>query len=186
MRQQLQLLDPFVPVFNANTAVIQWLNGETDAAITTLDDLPPGNAFRGYFLAKIYASAGRYDESADVLREAPFDYAPGVRDEAVRVLRTAPAAVASPQSLPRFGNMEFVYLHVGAVDRVLEFYEDNLRAGQALNIATASLWHSSYAPVRKTERFRMYVRNAGLVDYWRAKGWPEFCRPTTGDDFSCD
>ena len=29
------------------------------------------------------------------------------------------------------------------------------------------------------------VRKAGLVDYWRAKGWPEFCHPTIGDDFVC-
>jgi hypothetical protein len=25
----------------------------------------------------------------------------------------------------------------------------------------------------------------GLVDYWRAKGWSEFCHPTSGDDFAC-
>jgi hypothetical protein len=25
-----------------------------------------------------------------------------------------------------------------------------------------------------------------LVEYWRAKGWPQFCHPTTGDDFVCE
>jgi hypothetical protein len=40
--------------------------------------------------------------------------------------------------------------------------------------------------VRKTERFKTHVRGLGLVDYWRTKGWPQFCRPTTGDDFVCD
>ena len=50
----------------------------------------------------------------------------------------------------------------------------------------AMLWHPSYAPVRKTERFKAYVRKAGLVDYWRASGWPEFCRPIGADDFVCD
>jgi hypothetical protein len=60
------------------------------------------------------------------------------------------------------------------------------------------LWHPSYAPARKTERFKAFARNAGLVDYWRAKGWPEFCRPVTperasakagpmgADDFACE
>ena len=43
-----------------------------------------------------------------------------------------------------------------------------------------------YAPVRKTERFKAFVRNAGLVDYWRAKGWPDLCRPMGADDFVCD
>jgi hypothetical protein len=39
--------------------------------------------------------------------------------------------------------------------------------------------------VRKTERFKNHVRGLGLVEYWRANGWPEFCHPTTGDDFEC-
>ena len=26
----------------------------------------------------------------------------------------------------------------------------------------------------------------GYVEYWRAKGWPDLCHPTTGDDFACD
>jgi hypothetical protein len=33
------------------------------------------------------------------------------------------------------------------------------------------------APVRKTEHFKALARNNGLVDYWRERGWPEFCRP---------
>jgi hypothetical protein len=28
--------------------------------------------------------------------------------------------------------------------------------------------------------------NAGYVDYWRARGWPDLCHPTTGDDFVCN
>jgi hypothetical protein len=30
------------------------------------------------------------------------------------------------------------------------------------------------------------MRKAGYVDYWKATGWPEFCRPTISDDFACD
>ena len=41
-------------------------------------------------------------------------------------------------------------------------------------------------PVRKTERFKALVRKAGLVDYWRARGWPDLCRPMGADDFVCD
>ena len=40
--------------------------------------------------------------------------------------------------------------------------------------------------VRKLERVKVFVRKAGFVDYWRAKGWPESCHPTIGDDFVCD
>jgi hypothetical protein len=40
--------------------------------------------------------------------------------------------------------------------------------------------------MRKTERFKTYVRNVGLVDYWRARGWPDLCRPVGAEDFVCD
>ncbi len=91
-----------------------------------------------------------------------------------------------PQTLPRLGDMSFVYLHVGAPNRALEFYERNVDVGYSTAATTGYLWHPSYAPVRKTERFKAYVRKAGLVDYWRARGWPDLCRPVGTDDFVCD
>ena len=30
------------------------------------------------------------------------------------------------------------------------------------------------------------TRKAGLVDYCRASGWPDLCRPMGADDFVCD
>jgi hypothetical protein len=48
------------------------------------------------------------------------------------------------------------------------------------------LWHPSAAPIRKVERFKALVRKIGYVDYWRTKGWPEFCRPVGADDFVCE
>jgi hypothetical protein len=48
------------------------------------------------------------------------------------------------------------------------------------------VWHPSYAPVRKTQQFKSYVRYWGVVDYWRARGWPDLCRPVGADDFVCD
>ncbi len=50
----------------------------------------------------------------------------------------------------------------------------------------ALLWHPSYSDLRRTERFKAFVRADGLVDYWRVKGWPEFCRPMGADDFVCE
>ena len=44
----------------------------------------------------------------------------------------------------------------------------------------------SFAAIRKTGRFKNFVRNAGYVDYWRANGWPDLCRPMGTDDFACD
>ena len=38
----------------------------------------------------------------------------------------------------------------------------------------------------REKAFKAFARNAGLVEYWRAKGWPEFCRPIGVDDFVCE
>ena len=29
------------------------------------------------------------------------------------------------------------------------------------------------------------ARDLGLVEYWRARGWPAQCRPLSGNDFTC-
>jgi len=35
------------------------------------------------------------------------------------------------------------------------------------------LWRPVLADVRKLAGFKELVRREGLVDYWRANGWPE-------------
>ncbi len=98
----------------------------------------------------------------------------------------APEAVASPQNVKHLGALDFVYLFVGAPSQVLGYYENNVKAGWMANTNTLFFWHASLAPARKTERFRALVRANGMVEYWRAKGWPPQCLPTTGDDFECN
>ena len=187
LRQRLQALEPFVPVFNLFTAAILWLNGQNDAAIAMLKALPPNAAIPAYSLAEIYAAAGRYGEAADAILMTPSGfYLPGIVETAARLLRTAPAPAAAPQSLPRLGQLSFVYLYVGAPGRALEPAEDNLAAGVGITPAMIYIWHSSAAGLRKTERFKAYVRKVGLVDYWRVRGWPDLCRPMGADDFVCD
>jgi hypothetical protein len=68
----------------------------------------------------------------------------------------------------------------------MQAYEDGLAGGVPLIQSFVLLWHPSYAPVRKTERFKAHVRAFGLVDYWRTKGWPDLCRPVGADDFECN
>jgi TolB-like protein len=180
-RQQLRELDPFVPVYNRATANVLWLTGQDEAAIALYNRDPTGGNTE-LQLARIWAAMGRYAEAADsVQRMNAAAYPTGVIAEAIRLLRTAPAA-APPQSLPRLGILGFVYLHVGAPERALDFYEDGFFIPPDFSL----LWHPSYAPVRKTDRFKALMRKVGLVDYWRAKGWPDLCRPVGADDFVCD
>ena len=195
IRQQLRALEPFVPTYNRFTAIDLWVDGQNDGAIAILLAQPPDAFNRSTFLAMIYASMGRYTEAANLLANVPPEQIgnvpPGqigaaVTKEAARLLRTAPLSTPAPQSLPQLGALSWVYLHVGAPERALEPFERDVAIGLPNPVPAPWVWHPSWAPVRKTERFKAYVRALGFVDYWRAKGWPQFCHPTTGDDFECN
>ncbi len=185
MRRLLDL-EPFVPTFTANAAGVLWLNGQDDAALSAIERLPVGTT-RQVQGSVIYASLGRYRDAAGFLDAIPAGaFLPGTVETAARLLRSAPNKVASSNALPSLGVLSFVYLYVGARDRSLDAYAERVAAGYSEAITTAFLWHPTYAAVRKTERFRDFVRASGLEEYWRARGWPKFCQPTGGDDFVCN
>jgi tetratricopeptide (TPR) repeat protein len=130
MRERLQTLEPLVPIYNMTSAILLRLNGQNDAAIKSFRDFPADFAYGKIFLSETYAALGRFGDAANTLSEIPPQaFLPGTVTEAVRLLRSAPAAAAAPQRLPRLGILEFVYLHVGAANRVLEYQEGNIEAG---------------------------------------------------------
>jgi hypothetical protein len=106
-------------------------------------------------------------------------------EEASNLLRSAQKPVALPQSLPKLGIYDWVYFYVGAPERYLDSYEDSLKLSY-FGSEAIYLWAPPYKAVRQTERFKKFVRDAGFVDYWRAKGWPDLCHPVGTDDFACD
>jgi hypothetical protein len=94
---------------------------------------------------------------------------------------------AAGQALPAFdGPLSFVYLYLGEPDRVLQPAERAATIRPGLNAALPYLWSPEVAPARKTERFKALMRKAGVVDYWKVRGWPDMCHPTIGDDFACE
>lgn len=187
IKRRVLQLEPFVPAFSATSADVLWLNGQNESAIALLKTLPPTGVIPATNLARIYTSMGLYSDAADSLLSLPAGtYPPGTVQQAARLLRTAPATLQSPQNVPDLGELSFVFLHVGAPERALEPNEARLEGSYSVAIRVAHLWHPSYASLRKTNRFKAFARKAGLTDYWRDKGWPEFCRATSGDDFACD
>ena len=185
--RQLQAVEPFVPIFNRWTALYLWVDGQTDAALALINASPPDAPNRSADLAMIYASMGRYSEAADLLEKAPpGNNTPEMFKEAARLLRMAPVAAPVPSRLQRLGTLDWVYLYAGAPERAIETNEYGLKSGFAGAAGIPLIWHASYAPLRKTERFKAYVRALGLVDYWKAKGWPPQCHALGADDFVCN
>jgi hypothetical protein len=144
---------------------------QVQAALRILEAEPPGIE-----LAQAYAAEGRYAEAADSLLAFKSNLYPRASlEDAARLLRSAAAK----------GSLGFVYAHVGAPERVMEWPESVLKLYFPV-AALIPLRSPDYAPVRKTERFKKLMRDARLVDYWRERGRPDLCRPTAGDDFVCD
>src|SRR5258708_26197446 len=94
----------------------------------------------------------------------PTNYLPGMTDAAAKLLDSAPARATSPESLTKLGNLGFAYMHVGAPERVMEFYEDEVRGGYFQPISTTWFWHPSYDAVRKPACFQAFPPAAALVD----------------------
>jgi hypothetical protein len=178
-------VEPYVPAFQGVTARLLFADGQTDAALAILD-----KQRGGLLRPQIYASQGRYREAADVLQA----YGNTIRDPdpvfsdklttAVRLLRNAPAA-APPNDRPELGFFDWVYLYAGAPERFLFAYEKGVQMGYLSGGNGGLQWVPAYSEIRKTERFKTYIRDAGILAYWRAKGWPDGCHPTTADDFEC-
>jgi tetratricopeptide (TPR) repeat protein len=191
LRQKLRTLEPFVPIFNIVTAAIMRDNGQQQAAISILEPIPADAAagyYRNLILAQAYAADGRYAEAADTVLSMRTDLVSRRSvEDAARLLRLAPTTGSAARELPLLeGELSFVYAHVGAMDRVLEFPERTVELNNVSVNGIRFLWLPEMAPARKTERFKAAMRASGLVDYWRARGWPDLCRPLDTDNFVCD
>ena len=175
-------VDPFSPGPAVPLVEERWLNGQNDDAIALAKTLAP--RLRAPLLAIIHASQGRFVDAAEALNELKDD---PLAVQAAELLRSAPAKTAATNNLPRFGGaFEWVYLYTSAPDRALDNYQRRADANYFGSPNSARVWHPSYAPLRKTTRFKELMKKAGMVDYWRAKGWPDLCRPMGTDDFVCD
>jgi tetratricopeptide (TPR) repeat protein len=188
MRLRLREQEPLVPVYNWILGDVLWESGRSDEAITILKDLP-ATLYPRFFLAEIYASMGRYGEAADALQQVPLGFfLPGQLEEAIRLLRGVPGEKPASERIQLSnGFFGFVYLRTGTPERALDWFEALVDAGfPALGNAQRLLLSPLYTSVLKADRAKMLMRKIGLVDYWRARGWPDLCHPTTGDDFECN
>ena len=189
IRQKVQSLEPFVPVYKRERAITLLNLGQTQAAIELLQQIPRDTRAVPSLLAFALSAAGRFEEAADILMSLP---GPAPRPSqadmkaAARLLRSAPKFVTSPQDQPDLHGFNFVYLFVGAPDRAMADPERDLAIKGAPRPAIGRIWGPAFAAARKTERFKNFVRNAGMVGYWRKHGWPDLCHPVGSNDFACN
>ncbi len=71
---------------------------------------------------------------------------------------------------------------VGAGERAARFALDHIN--ELGGNDWFSLWRAEAGSMRASAEFREIVSRLGLVDYWRATGWPDRCQPQ-GDGIAC-
>ena len=193
-RERVHLLEPLVPLFNRLRAVVIAANGNLDSGVTEGERLCSGCLL---FLSPAYAQQGRFTEAADMLLHPPPEdsgfarprivgpFADPLISAAAQVMRAAAMRAEAPVKLPDFySELSFVYAYTSTPERMLDWPEKDLQDGPRNQLSW--VWWPTPSSVRKTQRFKTLVRNAGLVDYWRARGWPDLCRPVGAGDFTCD
>jgi serine/threonine-protein kinase len=191
IEQRAVALDPFIPNLKVAGADLLWHTGQKDSAIKLLTSMMD-NPNAPVVLAMNYAADRHYADAADALEagvkargELPQNQG-SQWQAAAAILRTAPARVPQGQDFPILGRMDWVYLYVGAPEEALEHYESDVLTGMFGGPAAFPwLWKPEYAAVRKTARFKALMKNSGRVDYWRQRGWPDFCHPVGNSDFEC-
>jgi hypothetical protein len=60
--------------------------------------------------------------------------------------------------------------------------------GEELRVSTTritALWYPVMSGIRQSQGFKDLVTDLNLVEYWRAYGWADACRPLGEDDFDC-
>jgi TolB-like protein/class 3 adenylate cyclase len=85
-----------------------------------------------------------------------------------------------------FWDLSFVSMwaaYFGDPEFAMEALEKGVKT-HASGMAIA--WWPVMREVRQLHRFKKFVREIGLVDYWNEFGWPDLCHPVGDDDFKCD
>jgi hypothetical protein len=103
------------------------------------------------------------------------------REMAVSTLR---AAYADSDSLwpTKLTDIAILAAYFGDEELALQTIRKEARLGSP---RFGVVWYPLMVDVRKLQGFKELVTELNLVEYWRAREWPDLCRPLGADDFEC-
>jgi TolB-like protein/DNA-binding winged helix-turn-helix (wHTH) protein len=88
----------------------------------------------------------------------------------------------SLQWIRKFHDLAMWAAYFGDPQFALQAKGEEVRANV---LRMSSLWYPVMSDVRRLPEFRQLVTELNLVEYWRAYGWADACRPLGDDDFEC-
>jgi len=125
-------------------------------------DFERGHPSAGDFMRRIKPLLDRPDQALVVLRESAAD--------------------------PKNKSVVFMsqwFAWLGDNETALQMLRRDLTVPAVRYAVLWAIWEPGLAGMRKLPGFQQLVRELGLVDYWRKYGWGDYCKPTTGEDFTC-
>jgi len=194
VRERQHVLEPLIPIYNFLRAETLAANGQVEQALSDWLAVAPKNSAGHPLGLRVILPAlvqlGRYDDAIARLSNDTGERGPVLgpldreqAEAAANVLRAVANKSPPPTRLPDFdGEVSFIYAYA-APERILDQVANDIKSGHA---PLRYVWWPTPSSLRKTERFKTLMREAGFVDIWRTRGWPDLCRPVGTDDFACD
>ncbi len=82
----------------------------------------------------------------------------------------------------KFHDIAMAAAYIGDPEFALTVKIEEIRANPS---RIAAIWYPVMSEVRRLPAFKDFVTEINLVEYWRAYGWADVCRPLDEDDFEC-
>jgi TolB-like protein/DNA-binding winged helix-turn-helix (wHTH) protein len=194
MLERARAEDPLVPMNAVFLARAYLSHGNTEAALAEVErglgmgGMKQGFGNWGFWIALSQDDRPGIERWLQLLRESPDG-----TGRLSRVLGMAPFLDSPSDALAEIRRIaalddpnDRVVLalwaaHIRAPELSLELMAKESRNGESI----PALWLPLMRDVRKLPAFKELARKAGLVDYWRAYGWPDYCKPVGAGDFNC-
>lgn len=191
--QRSRATDPLSPVAAAHLATAYAAAGDTNAALAETDRIVAlGHSsvvLHGNAMLVALATHDR-DEIRKRVRARDGGNPDPINEAMLEHLDDAAAARAELRRIAALP-AQYDFLRTVVIAHWAAYFDDPELALEQLrtiahgNVDEGLLWRPVLASVRRLPAFKDLVREQRLVDYWRAHGWPDLCRPTMGDDFEC-
>jgi TolB-like protein/DNA-binding winged helix-turn-helix (wHTH) protein len=189
--EHARAIDPLVPAYAYGLANARLAVGELHAALTEvdrglgLDGFAP--ALRATGLNAALTSGDREEIVKRLESLAPNDSDAAVNRALAALLDEPSSAAAEIRRAAATADVfERTFLaewaaYYGEPDLALELL---VGAPPQYVLSTGLWWQPLLRDARGLPGFKKIARDLGLIDYWRAYGWPDVCQPS-GDDFVC-
>ena len=194
--QRAQELDPTSPILAANLANIYLQQGNDDEALRygrMAKDLGIGNGGGGNVEAAVALRRKQWDEGErllvaqhgipDELKPLIHEFIEGLRDPSARPRVIASLRKTNPDLISQ-AKLVDVYSSLGDVDLAYQVMFETLDKDHLAWIhdwEMSELWSPDSVAMRRSPKLGELAGRIGVIDYWKQYGFPDQCRPGTGD-----